>query len=52
MARKKQHYVDNEKFLVVMSEYREEYLRAKDEDIELDYNIKEQTIHKKSPINV
>ena len=35
MARKKQHYVDNEKFLVVMSEYREEYLRAKDEDIEL-----------------
>ena len=35
MARKKQHYVANEKFLVVMSEYREEYLRAKDEDIEL-----------------
>ena len=34
MARKKQHYVDNEKFLVVMSEYREEYLRAKDEDLE------------------
>ena len=35
MARKKQHYVDNEKFLVVMSEYREEYLRSKDEDLEL-----------------
>ena len=34
MARKKQHYVDNEKFLVVMSDYREEYLRAKDEDLE------------------
>ena len=35
MARKKQHYVDNEKFLVVMSDYREEYLRAKDNDTEL-----------------
>ena len=35
MARKKQHYVDNEKFLVVMSDYREEYLQAKDNDIEL-----------------
>ena len=35
MARKKQHYVDNEKFLVVMSEYREKYLQAKDNDTEL-----------------
>ena len=35
MARKKQHYVDNEKFLVVMSDYREEHLRAKDNDTEL-----------------
>jgi len=35
VARKKQHYVDNEKFLVVMSDYREEYLQAKDNDIEL-----------------
>ena len=35
MARKKQHYVDNEKFLVVMSDYREEYLQAKDNDTEL-----------------
>ena len=35
MARKKQHYVDNEKFLVVMSDYREEYLQAKDNDEEL-----------------
>ena len=34
MARKKQHYVDNEKFLVVMRDYREEYLRAKDNDLE------------------
>ena len=34
MARKKQHYVDNEKFLVVMSDYREKYLQAKDEDLE------------------
>ena len=35
MARKKQHYVDNEKFLVVMSDYREKYLQAKDNDTEL-----------------
>ena len=35
MARKKQHYVDNEKFLVVMSDYREEHLQAKDNDTEL-----------------
>ena len=35
MARKKQHYVDNEKFLVVMGDYREEYLKAKDNDLEL-----------------
>ena len=35
MARKKQHYVDNEKFLVVMSDYREKYLQAKDEGEEL-----------------
>ncbi len=35
MARKKQHYVDNEKFLIVMEDYREEYLKAKDNDLEL-----------------
>ncbi len=35
MARKKQHYVDNEKFLEVMSDYREKYLQAKDNDTEL-----------------
>ena len=35
MARKKQHYVDNEKFLVVMSKYREEHLQAKDNDTEI-----------------
>ena len=35
MARKKQHYVDNEKFLGVMSDYREEHLQAKDNDTEL-----------------
>ena len=35
VARKKQHYVDNEKFLVVMSDYREKYLQAKDEEEEL-----------------
>ena len=35
VARKKQHYVDNEKFLVVMGDYREEYLKAKDNDLEL-----------------
>ena len=35
MARKKQHYVDNEKFLVVMGDYREEYLKAKDNGDEL-----------------
>ena len=34
MARKKQHYVDNEKFLVVMGEYREKFLQAKDDNIE------------------
>ena len=34
MARKKQHYVDNEKFLEVMGEYREKFLQAKDDDIE------------------
>ena len=35
VARKKQHYVDNEKFLVVMGDYREKYLQAKDNDEEL-----------------
>ena len=35
VARKKQHYVDNEKFLVVMADYREKYLQAKDEEAEL-----------------
>ena len=35
MARKKQHYVDNEKFLIVMGDYREKYLQAKDNDEEL-----------------
>ena len=35
MARKKQHYVDNERFLEVMSDYREKYLEAKDNDTEL-----------------
>jgi len=35
VARKKQHYVDNEKFLVVMTDYREKYLQAKDEEEEL-----------------
>ena len=35
MARKKQHYVDNEKFLEIMSGYREEYLKAKDDNEEL-----------------
>ena len=34
MPRKKQHYVDNSKLLEVMSEYREQYLIAKDNDIE------------------
>ena len=34
MARKKQHYVDNEKFLVVMRDYREKYLKSKDDEIE------------------
>ena len=34
MPRKKQHYVDNSKLLEVMSEYREQYLVAKDNDIE------------------
>ena len=34
MARKKQHYVDNEKFLEVMGEYREKFLQAKDNDLE------------------
>ena len=32
MPRKKQHYVDNVKFLEIMSEYRESYLKAKDDD--------------------
>ena len=32
MARKKQHYVDNEKFLIVMRDYREDYLKSKDDD--------------------
>ena len=35
VARKKQHYVNNEKFLEVMSDYREKYLEAKDNDTEL-----------------
>tara|TARA_B100001964_G_scaffold108685_1_gene121367 strand:+ start:941 stop:1549 length:609 start_codon:yes stop_codon:yes gene_type:complete len=35
VARKKQHYVNNEKFLEVMSDYREKYLQAKDNDTEL-----------------
>jgi len=35
VARKKQHYVDNEKFLVVMTDYREKYLQAKDDEEEL-----------------
>ena len=35
VARKKQHYVDNEKFLIVMTDYREKYLQAKDEEEEL-----------------
>ena len=35
VARKKQHYVDNEKFLVVMADYREKYLQAKDDEEEL-----------------
>ena len=30
MARKKQHYVDNEKFLVVMTEYRNAYLESRE----------------------
>lgn len=30
MPRKKQHYVDNEKFLVVMTEYRDAYLEGKE----------------------
>ena len=34
MPRKKQHYVDNSKLLEVMSEYREQHLIAKDNDIE------------------
>ncbi len=34
MARKKQHYVDNEKFLIVMRDYRENYLKSKDDDTE------------------
>jgi len=35
VARKKQHYVDNERFLEVMSDYREKHLQAKDNDTEL-----------------
>ena len=34
MARKKQNYVNNEKFLEVMGEYREKFLQAKDDNIE------------------
>ena len=34
MARKKQHYVDNEKFLEVMGDYREKFLQAKDDETE------------------
>ena len=34
MARKKQHYVDNEKFLEVMGDYREKFLQAKDNETE------------------
>ena len=34
MPRKKQHYVDNSKLLEVMSEYREQYLLAKDNDLD------------------
>ena len=34
VARKKQHYVNNEKFLEVMGEYREKLLQAKDDNIE------------------
>ena len=34
MARKKQHYVDNERFLEVMSDYREKFLQSKDNDTE------------------
>ena len=34
MARKKQHYVNNEKFLEVIGEYREKFLQAKDDNIE------------------
>jgi len=34
VARKKQHYVNNEKFLEVMGEYREKFLQAKDDNIE------------------
>ena len=34
MARKKQHYVNNEKFLEVMGEYREKFLQAKADNIE------------------
>ena len=40
MARKNQHYVDNEKFLIVMREYREDYLKSKD-----DYTIQPQIQH-------
>jgi len=29
--RTKQHYVDNEKFLIVMGEYREKYLKSIDD---------------------
>ena len=34
MPRKKQHYVDNEKFLEVMGDYREKFLQSKDNDTE------------------
>ena len=34
MPRKKAHYVDNEKFLEVMGDYREKFLQAKDDETE------------------
>ena len=34
MARKKQHYVDNERFLEVMGGYREKFLESKDNETE------------------
>ena len=32
MPRKKQHYVNNEQFLIVMRDYRENYLKSKDDE--------------------